>query len=166
MMALLRWCGFNRRGVVAVEFAITLPIVLFFLGGITDFGLAYYSQSCLASAVAAAAEYALLADQRGQTLTQTSIQTVLTNAAAQSLPNATVTATATNPALCYCMTGSSPNTTMNTTAVTCGSSCASGGTASKYVQLTLSYNYNAILPLYSTMASTTTLSQSAWVPLQ
>ncbi|HVC62348.1 MAG TPA: TadE family protein [Acetobacteraceae bacterium] len=164
MNALLRWCGCAGRGVAAIEFAITLPILLLFLGGVTDFGIVYYRQISLSSAVAAGAEYAMLADQRGQTLTQATMQTVMQNAAAQTLPGGTVTATATNPAVCYCMTGSSPSSVL--TAVTCGSYCASGAAAAKYVQLSLAYNYDAILPIYSQLAATTTLTASTWVPLQ
>lgn len=165
MKALLRWCMLRGRGVAAVEFAITLPILMLFLGGVTDFGLAYYSKSCLSTAVAAGAEYANLTDERGETLTAANIQTAMQNAAAQSLPNATVTATATNPSLCYCMTGSSPNSTL-TAASSCTATCASGATAAKYVQLTLTYKYHAIFPFYSKMAGTTSLTQSTWVPLQ
>lgn len=162
---LLRRSVLRSPGVAAVEFAITLPILMLFLGGVTDFGLAYYSESCLSTAVAAGAEYANLTDERGQTLTAANIETVMQNAAAQSLPNATVTATATNPSLCYCMTGSSPNSKL-TAASSCTATCASGAAAAKYVQLTLTYNYKAFLPTYSKMAGTTTLTQSTWVPLQ
>jgi Flp pilus assembly protein TadG len=161
---LLRWGSLSGRGIAAVEFAMTLPILVFFLAGVTDFGIVYYRQSCLSNAVAAGAEYALLKDQQSPPVTAANIQTVMQNAAAQSMPNATVTATATSPTLCYCITGTSPSSTM--TATTCGATCASGGTAGKYVQLTLTHNYSAILPTYSMLAGTTTLSQSAWVPLQ
>jgi Flp pilus assembly protein TadG len=165
LKALLRRSALRSPGVAAVEFAITVPILMLFLGGVTDFGLAYYSESCLSTAVAAGAEYANLTDERGETLTAANIETVMQNAAAQSLPNASVTATATSPSLCYCMTGSPPKSTL-TAAASCTATCAAGGTPSKYVQLTLTYNYHAFLPVYSTMAGTTPLTQSTWVPLQ
>ncbi len=164
MKALLRWCRLAARGVAAVEFAITLPILLFFLGGVTDFGIVYYRQSCLSTAVAAGAEYASLTDQRSPPVTAANIQTVMTNAAAQSMPGLTVTSTASNPALCYCITGASPNSTL--TSATCGSACASGGTAGKYVQLTLTHNYTPMLPTLSQLVGTQTLTKTAWVPLQ
>jgi Flp pilus assembly protein TadG len=164
MKALVRWCVFAGRGVAMVEFAITLPILLLFLGGVTDFGIVYYRMSGLSAAVAAGAEYASLTDQRAPPVTAANIQTVMTNAAAQSMPNAAVTATATNPALCYCITGSSPSSTM--TATTCGNTCTSGGTAGKYVQLTLTHNYTPIMPTLSRLIGTQTLTKSAWVPLQ
>jgi Flp pilus assembly protein TadG len=164
MKAMLRWCVLAARGVAAVEFAITLPILLFFMGGVTDFGIAYYRQSCLSTAVAAGAEYASLTDQRSPPVTAANIRTVMQNAAAQSMPSITVTATATDPTLCYCITGSSPSSTL--TAATCGTTCTSGGTAGKYVELTLTHNYTALLPLLSMMQGTTVLSKTAWVPLQ
>ncbi len=114
--------------------------------------------------MAAGAQYANLTDQRSPPVTAANIQTVMTNAAAQSMPGLTVTSTASNPALCYCITGSSPNSTL--TATTCGNTCTSGGTAGKYVQLTLTYNYTPMLPLLSKVSGTQTLTQTAWVPLQ
>lgn len=166
MKALLCWCRFAGRGVAAVEFAIALPILLLFLGGVTDFGIVYYRLSCLSAAVAAGAQYASLTDQRSSTVTAANIQTVMTDAAAQSMAGASVTPTASDPALCYCITGSSPSSTL--TATTCGNTCTSGGTAGKYVQLTLTHNYTPLLPFFSTMSAygTTPLTKSAWVPLQ
>lgn len=164
MKMLLRWCRFAARGVAAVEFAITLPLVVLFLGGVTDFGIIYYRQSCLSSAVAAGAQYANLTDQRSPPVTAANIQTVMTAAAAQSMPSATVTPTATSPALCYCITGSSPSSTLTVT--TCGATCSSGGTAGKYVELTLTSTYAPIFPALSRVIGTQTLSKTAWVPLQ
>jgi Flp pilus assembly protein TadG len=165
MKTLLRWGRFAARGVAAVEFAITLPILLLFMGGVTDFGIIYYRQAGLSAAVAAGAQYANLTDQLSPPVTAANIQTVLTAAAAQSLgSNITVIATASNPATCYCITGSSPSSTVTSTA--CGSTCTSGGTAGKYVQLTLSTNYAPMFPLLSQITGTQTLSKTAWVPLQ
>jgi Flp pilus assembly protein TadG len=165
MMTLLRWCRLAARAVAAVEFAIALPLLVLFMGGVTDFGIIYYRQSGLSTAVAAGAEYASLTDQRSPPVTEANIQTVMTAAAAQSLgSNITVTSTASNPATCYCITGTSPSSTL--TSATCGTTCTSGGTAGKYVQLTLSTNYAPIFPLLSMVSGTQTLSKTAWVPLQ
>jgi Flp pilus assembly protein TadG len=164
MKTLLRWCRFAARGVAAVEFAITLPLLVILLGGVTDFGIIYYRQSCLSTAVAAGAQYANLIDQRSPPVSATNIQNVMRAAAAQSMSNASVTPTASNPALCYCITGASPSSTL--TAATCGAACASGGTAGKYVQLTLTTNYTPMFPALSRVIGTQTLSKTAWVPLQ
>jgi Flp pilus assembly protein TadG len=167
MKTLLRWCALAGRGVAALEFAITLPILMYFMGGITDFGIIYYRLSCLSTAVAAGAEYASLTDQRsppGPALTAANVQTVMQNAATQSMPNVTTSATVVGPA-CYCITGSSPNSTMGTSSVTCGSTCTNG-TAQKYVQLTLTSTYTPILPLLSRVVGAQTLTKTAWVPLQ
>ncbi len=170
MKALLRWCARATRGVAAVEFAITFPILLFFMGGVTDFGIVYYRQSCLSTAVAAGAQYASLTDQAAQAtppgpaLTMANIQTVMSNAAGQAMPGLAVTATATNPALCYCITGSSPNSTL--TSANCNTTCSSGGNAGKYVQLTQTHTYTPILPALSNLVGAQTLTKTAWVPLQ
>jgi Flp pilus assembly protein TadG len=165
MKKFLRWCAFAGRGVAALEFALTLPILMYFMGGVTDFGIVYYRQSCLSTAVAAGAEYASLTDQRSPPVTAANVQTVMQNAATQTMPNVTTTPTVAGPA-CYCITGSSPSSTMGTTSVTCGSTCATGGTAQKYVQLTLTTTYTPILPLLSRVIGTQTLTKTAWVPLQ
>jgi Flp pilus assembly protein TadG len=172
MKAILDWCRFAVRGFAAVEFAIALPILMLFLAGVSDFGIIYYRQSCLSTAIAAGAEYAMLTDIRneqssGPALTVANIQTVMVNAAAQSMPNITVSAVATDPTLCYCMTGSSPNSTL-TAAATCTSTCASGAAPTRYVELTVTHLYTPLLPLYSMLNAngTTRLTKTAWVPLQ
>lgn len=165
MRELRRWCGRGGRAVVAVEFAITLPILLAFLGGVTDFGLVFYRQNCLAQALAAGAAYASVTYETGPSnLTAANIKTVMKNAAAQSMPGVSVTANAQNLGTCYCISGTSPNSTI-TAAASCGTSCPSGGNSENYVYLTLSTTYKAILPLYSLLGGSTTLTESAWVPL-
>lgn len=42
--------GLRERGAVAVEMAIVLPLLLLILGGIVDFGRAYFTQIVLANA--------------------------------------------------------------------------------------------------------------------
>lgn len=144
------------------------PVLFAFLGGITDFGLVYYYQTCLTNAVAAGAQYAMLTDQSGGTLTSDNIRTVMQSVAQQSMgSSASVTPTAGDPTRCYCVSGTSPTLTINAgSPVACNSTCPSGGAAQKFVQLSLSYNYRAIFPFYSMLAHSTTLSQTAWVPLQ
>lgn len=163
MNALRRWCTRSGRAVVAVEFALTLPILLLFLGAVTDFGIVYYIQGGLSSVIAAGAAYATITDENNGSVAQTDIQTAMRGAAAQSLPGFSVTVAAGNPAQCYCLTGSAP-AQMST--ATCGSTCSSGGSAGKYVQLTATVTYQAMLPAYSMLGGSTVLSKSAWVPLQ
>lgn len=164
MNAVLRWGRRPGRAVAAIEFAVTLPILLAFLGAVTDFGIAFYAQGCLSSVVAAGAGYATLTDQSSGSVTAASIETVMQGAAIQSLPTFAVTVSASDPKACFCLTGTSPTSTL--TAASCGSACTSGGTAGKYVQLTATTTYNPILPSYSMLTGTRTLSKSAWVPLQ
>lgn len=163
MSILRRWCAASARGVVAVEFAITVPILMFFLGAVTDFGIVYYIKGGLSSVIAAGSAYAMVVDQKNGGVAETDIQTAMQGAATQSLPGFSITVSASDPTQCYCPSGSAP-AQMST--ASCGSTCSSGGVAGKYVQLTASTTYNAMLPTYSMLAGSTSLSKSAWVPLQ
>ena len=48
----------DRRGVAALEFALVMPLLMTFFGGVVDLGVAVWSKSCLANAVAQGAECA------------------------------------------------------------------------------------------------------------
>lgn len=54
------WKGMRERGAVAVEMAIVLPLLLLFLGGIIDFGRAYFTQIVLANAAREGARAAVV----------------------------------------------------------------------------------------------------------
>jgi Flp pilus assembly protein TadG len=168
MNAVLRWCRRPTRAVAAIEFAVTLPILLFFLGAVTDFGISYYAQGCLSSVVAAGAAYATTTEATDSSMAaatlQSNIESAMRGAAKQSLPAFAVTVLASDPSQCYCITGTSPNSQV--TSATCGVACGGGGTASQYVQLTVSTTYKPMLPSYSMLTGTQTLQKSAWVPLQ
>lgn len=156
MSWLTRFLRRRNRGVAAVEFAVAAPVMLFFLGGMVDFGLAYYGQSQLAGAVAAGAEYAILT---GPTATQANIQSVVQNAA--GLSHLTVTVTGLSPTACYCVTGSPPALT----ATACATSCSNGATAGTYAFITATYAYQPLMPAYSKLTSPQ-IVESATVQLQ
>jgi Flp pilus assembly protein TadG len=167
----LAGCLRDRRGIAAVEFALVFPVMMLFLGGVVDFGLAYYGQSCLANAVAAGAEYAVVT---GTGVSNTSIQSMvqavggLTGAGGASQ----VVATVTGPA-CYCVAGttmtsasSSPcNAPPSTTSPVAGSSCTGSGTYGTYVIINATYTFHGILSNYSKLA-TAQIKDSATVQLQ
>jgi len=159
MKSLQRWWTGAGRGVAAVEFALTFPVILYLFAGVTDLGLVYYRQCALSTAVGAAAEYALLQDQNSGGVTEANVRTVLSGVAAQSMPNASVTPAA----ACYCVSGTATTAWSTTdTSVSCSSACATG---SKYAYLSLSTSYTPILP-WSMLSSPTTLSKTAWIPMQ
>jgi Flp pilus assembly protein TadG len=143
----------SRRAVAALEFALTAPFLLILTAGAVDFGIANYSRSALANAVASGAEYAVLS---ATNVTAANVQTVV-----QSTPNLTgVTATVTGPA-CYCLTGSTP--TMSS--VACNTSCSDGSLAGTYVIISASYSYAGLLSGFS-YPSTFNISDSAVVRVQ
>lgn len=144
MIGLRRRLRRRDRGVAAVEFAVAAPVMLFFLGGIVDFGMIYYGQSRVSAGVAAGAQYAILT---GATVTQSNIQTLVQNAA--GLSNLTVTVTGLSPTACYCVSGTPPATV----AATCGTNCANGAAAGTYAFITATYAYQPIMPAYSRLSS-------------
>ena len=73
-----------RRAVAAIEFALVSPMLLAFIGGLVDFGLALADRSRLAGAVAQGAQYAYL---NPTTVTTSAIQAIIV--ASASLPGMT-----------------------------------------------------------------------------
>ncbi len=53
----------NRRGIAAIEFAIILPFLLAFLGGVIDFGVAFFVSHTVQNAAREGARYGVA--QRG-----------------------------------------------------------------------------------------------------
>ena len=166
-----------RRGAVAVEFALTFLPILYLFAGVTDLGIAYYREIGLSNAVAAAAAYAQATDYStvtvagssetptASTVTAANVETVLQDAAAQSMPGVTVTPSA----ACYSFPVNTTTFTSNSTdAVPCnGSSCVTSATTIKYVEIGLSTTYYPLFPSLSRVGTegSQPLSKVAWVPL-
>ena len=143
----------SRRGVAAVEFAISVPVVLALMGFILDFSAMQVSQARLMNGVANAAQYAVLSGPAVSTATLVSI--------AQKTSMLTgVTASVAGPG-CYC-TLYSPT---RLAASTCGVTCGNGVVAATYVTVTASYTFVPVLPGLSTMVNTV-LSEQRSVLLQ
>ena len=162
MSRLPRWLRSSDHGVAAVAFALTFPILLYLFAGVTDFGLVFFRQSCLSTALAAGAQYAVLQDQASGAVTESNIQTVMQNAATQAMANVSVSAVA----ACYCITGTATTAWNTNNPISCSGTCSGGVSVQKYVYLTLTTNYQAIMPGFSKLAGTTTLRKTAWIPLQ
>jgi len=159
MRTLLHWGRRARRGVAAVEFALTFPVVLYLFSGLTDLGIVYYREVALSSAISAATQYAEVTDQSTGTVTTTNVQTVLTNAAVQSMPSTTVNASA----ACYCITGTATTAWNTSSPIACSGSCGSGTTSMKYMLVSATHTYHAIFPW--SMVGSPTISESTWIPL-
>lgn len=145
-----------RRGTAALEFALLTPLLLAFLGGVTDFGLVTIARSQLANAVAQGAQYAILT---GTDVSPTTIKTLVQKAS--PLNNLTATVTPAAGAACYCISGSP----LALVSATCTATCPDGTAPGEYLTISATYTYNPIMPFYSKMASTT-LTEKAQVRIQ
>jgi len=175
----------SRRGSAAVEFAIVAPLVCLLVAAAVDFGGALYTKLKLDSAVAAGANYAQvnaanISSADGAALA-TNIAVVVE--ANKSAPHAgvvvvvnngpTVTmregaavssGAAENADKCYCPTGSLTSLAWGLPA-TCGSVCAGGGIAGKFVTITASLPYTPTFSSYGFVRNHT-VSTSAVVQAQ
>jgi Flp pilus assembly protein TadG len=176
--------GWND-GLAAIEFAMLLPVYLLILVGAVDMGGMLYTSYQLEAAVAAGSQYAAVNSANvnstnGASLAS-SIAGVVENANGSAWanntvvvnngPSVTVTAgtsssggTASNADSCYCPTGSPPNWVWGS-AATCGSSCAGGGEAGKFVTITASKAYSPLLSTFG-LINNGTLTQNATVEVQ
>lgn len=177
---------FRRRdGTAAVELALISPMMLILLAGIIDFGRVYREEIELSSAVAAAAQYALINASNVTSANAASLAATLSgivaNTSGAAWAGATVTVnagptnaitggvpaasgTAANADSCWCPTGGSANWNWGT-AVTCGSACAGGTLAGKFVTIAGTRSFTAIFSNYG-LISNGTLRQSTIVQSQ
>jgi len=147
------------RGTAALEFALTLPVLLMFLAGVTDFGLLYNAQAAIAGAVTAGAQYAYLT---GINVAPGNITTVVMQASGLAVASGTqpLSVSVTGPA-CYCVTGAPPALT----SYSCGASCPDTTPAGTYVVINASYTYHGMMPALSSLG-VGTITQSATVRLK
>ncbi len=176
----------RREGTAAVELALIAPMLLVLLVGIIDFGRVYRDEIALSAVVASAAQYALVnsssinaAGASGLAATLSGIvansngagwaaATVTVNdGATNSLTaNGTTTAsgTAANANNCWCPTGGSASWGWGSVA-TCGSTCAGGTLAGKFVTIAGTRSFAPIFSRYGLIGNRT-LHQSTIVQSQ
>ncbi len=145
-------CLRDHRAVAALEFAITCPVLLLFLGGVADLGSAIYDRGRLAHAVSAGAEYALLT---GPTVTASNIRSFVAGLSGMTLG-------ANNPDVAvgtYCLQGTPP------TLVASASTCSDGSSPGTYAVITATYTAPLIIPLGS-ISTGFSLQESVKVQLQ
>ncbi len=168
----------SKAGLAALEFALLAPAFVVVAAGVTDVGFAIYYRTSLEANVAAAANEALLngaqvtSDPTTLANTVASVATTsntITGANGATIyPNGVVTVnngptvtvtggsstsssssgTAANASLYYCPTGSPPNWNWGSS-VAAGTSCTGGGTAGRFVTITVSYSYTPFFPGYN-----------------
>jgi Flp pilus assembly protein TadG len=175
----------RRDATAAVELALMAPLLLTLLAGITDFARVYDQEIELSSAVASAAEYALINAANVNSTNATSLAGTLSSIVANSngaawagatvtvndgatsaVTNGATTAsgTAANANSCWCPTGSSAAWGWGA-AATCGSACAGGTLAGKFVTIAGTRAFTAIFGNYGLIGNTT-LHQSTIVQVQ
>jgi Flp pilus assembly protein TadG len=175
----------GREGTAAVELALVSPMLLILLAGIIDFGRVFQQEIELSSAVAAAAQYSLInaasINSSNATALAATISGIVANSNGAAWAGATVTVnagatsvvaggtttasgTAANANSCWCPTGGTASWAWGATA-TCGSSCAGGTLAGKFVTITGTRSFSAIFGHYG-LISNNTLHQSTIVQAQ
>jgi Flp pilus assembly protein TadG len=181
-----RWGLLKRReGTAAVELALISPLLMILLAGIVDFGRAYHEEIELSSSVAAASQYALLnvakINSTGAAALAATLSGIVANANGAAWAGASVTVndgatsaisggstsasgTAANANNCWCPTGVAAAWTWGS-AVTCGSPCAGGTLAGKFVTIAGTRSFSAIFTGYGAIGDIT-LSQSTIVQAQ
>lgn len=174
-----------RSGAAAVEFVLMAPILVFVMVAMVDFGRAIYLKSSIESVVSAGANYALV---NGSLVTATNAGTlsgnvavllsgnssaspvsgkvVVNNGSTATLSSGTIvkTGTASNADSCYCPTISGTAVTWGI-ATACGSACAGGALAGKFVEVRAQRTYAPIFSGYG-IALNNTVSARAMVQTQ
>ncbi len=176
----------RRQGTAAIEMALIAPLLLTLFAGIIDFARVYDQEIELSSAVAAAAQYALInvasinsggaatlasmlsgivANSNGTNWAGATV--TVNNGATNTLTNGTPTSsgTAANANSCFCPTGTSPAAWSFGAVATCGSACAGGTLAGKFVTIAGTRAFNAIFGNYGLIGNIT-LHQSIVVQAQ
>ncbi len=182
-----RWARLlaRRDGTAAVELALLSPLLMILLAGIIDFSRVYYQEIQLSTAVAAAGQYALLnaasINSTGAASLAATLSGIVANSNGSAWAGATVTVndgatsaiaggtttpsgTAANANSCWCPTGSTTSAAWGA-AATCGTSCAGGTFAGKFVTINGTRAFIALFGNYG-LISNKTLNQSTIVQAQ
>jgi Flp pilus assembly protein TadG len=160
-----------------VEFALIAPVLVLLLLGTADIGTAIYDRFALNAAVSVAEQYAIVkassvSSTGGPGLAQ-SLANIVGNANSVDSANAVITVnngptasitagalttggTASAADLCYCPTPASGGGVSNWgSSVTCGSTCAGGGVAGKFVTIEASTQFTSMFGPRSLIPSQT-----------
>ena len=124
--AILTRMSADKRGSAAVEFALCVPVLLLFMGGVIEYERAFYFRTELDQALRSGMQYALKAPTDLSGIRSVTAQSM-------SLP-ITVAQPVTS---CRCYDGS---------ATACTATCAVPGLMRSYVTMEASYSYAPILP--------------------
>ncbi|MGH6845398.1 MAG: TadE/TadG family type IV pilus assembly protein [Methylocella sp.] len=123
----------NKRGSIAVEFALIGPALVLLLMAATDLSMAIHARAEVGNAARAGAEYAE---------THSFNSSSITNAVTSATSLSGVTATPTPSTFCGCATAS------GIAQQTCGTACAAGGKTGTYVSVTAQATYSPLFPTH------------------
>jgi Flp pilus assembly protein TadG len=145
----------DRRGLAALEFALTAPLLFMILGGVIDFGLIMVGRSRLANGLAQGLQYAL---STGAGVKAADISAAVRGGSSRAGLTEVVAVSVTGPA-CYCVTGS-PATLGTRSALSASNTCTStcpvpANGPGVFVTITATYTYQPLLPLFSNLTSPT-----------
>ena len=128
-----RFCR-NRRGNIAVEFALILPVALLMLAGVIEFGLVTYDKSSIESAARAGAQFAYSGGYDASKVAAT-----VRSASAVSLgPNDSVA----SKIFCEC-TDSTP--------IACGGTCSNLGPNRRFIKVSVTKTHQTWLPFLGSL---------------
>jgi Flp pilus assembly protein TadG len=141
------------RGVAAVEFGLSAPLLLAVLVPVADLGIAFSQQQQLEQAVQAGALYATMHPWNQNA------SSAIAGAVAAATTLSGISVSPTPYQTCGC-----PSSSGITTA-TCGSTCTNGESAGYYVVISAQRAYTPVLP-YSLLGSSTTLSAQSMIRIR
>jgi Flp pilus assembly protein TadG len=149
-------CGCARaaardvRGVAAIEFAMIVPVLLFMMVAIVDFGLAIYSDMEVQNAAQAGAQYAIAHGFNANSISQ----------AVTSATNLAGIAVSSGPTkFCGCPSS------IGVTNTACNSTCSGGSTPGTYVTVSARGTYTTIVP-YPLIPNSFTFTSPSTVRIQ
>ena len=119
----------DRRGNIAVEFALILPVLLVLIGGLIEYGVLTYDRSSIESAARAGAQFAFSGGYDAN-----KVELTVRSASSVSLgPSDSVTSSV----FCEC-TDSTP--------ITCGGTCSNGGPNRRFIKVSVTKIHHSWLP--------------------
>jgi Flp pilus assembly protein TadG len=161
----------EKACIAALEFALLAPTFVLTFAAVVDLGSALYTWSRIEGALAAGSNYAVVkygvitdaslassaatfvaqstfVNPTTNTGTAANVTVVVNNGITYTLTAGVGASSGAASASCYCPTGSPTSWTWGS-AVVCGSACAGGGTAGKFVAITASESFTPFFAGYN-----------------
>jgi Flp pilus assembly protein TadG len=151
-----------NRGVAAVEFGLSAPLLLGVLVPVADLGMAFAKDQQLQQAVQAGAVYAATHPWNQNA------SSAIAGAVSAATPLSGISISPSPYQQCGCPSGGSANGSVGSSGITtaiCGSTCANGETAGYYAVISAQISYKPILP-YSLLGSSTTLTAQSMIRIR